>query len=194
MLTATVDDDLALDGCTVVAINVRFACAASKALARMVDRDGRRVSKQSLTFVARTAVIGSQIKIWNLKNLIMETRPSGKIEAQGLGIAAVSDKLLQQRAQDLAEEDGRTGATNADRAHALGELSGPIANPAPEVPPGDENLTVWNQSPDVRGHLVPNVLPDDEADISAELTKEGMEEADQDRRRASKDEDPPRPD
>ena len=124
----------------------------------------------------------------------METRPSGKIEAQGLGIAAVSDKLLQQRAQDLAEQDGRTEATNADRAHALGELSGPVANRAPEVPPGDENLTVWNQSSDVTGHIVPNVLPDDEADISAELTKEGMEEADQDRRRASKDEDPPRPD
>jgi hypothetical protein len=37
-------------------------------------------------------------------------------------------------------------------------------------------------------------LPDDEADISAELTKEGVEEADQDRRRAAKDEDPPRRD
>ena len=40
------------------------------------------------------------MKIWNVKKLIMETRPSGKIEAQGLGIAAVSDQLLQQRAQD----------------------------------------------------------------------------------------------
>jgi hypothetical protein len=134
------------------------------------------------------------MKIWNVKKLIMETRPSGKIEAQGLGIAAVSDKLLQQRAQDLAEQDGRTEPTDADRAHALRELRSPIANRAPEVPPGDENLTVWNQSPDMTGHLVPNVLPDDEADISAELTKEGVEEADQDRRRAAKDEDPPRPD
>ena len=118
----------------------------------------------------------------------METRPSGKIEAQGLGIAAVSDKLLQQRAQDLAEQDGRTEPTDADRAHALRELRSPIANRAPEVPPGDENLTVWNQSPDMTGHLVPNVLPDDEAGISAELTKEDVEEADQDRRRAAKDE------
>jgi hypothetical protein len=134
------------------------------------------------------------MKIWNVKKLIMETRPSGKIEAQGLGIAAVSDKLLQQRAQDLAEQDGRTEPTDADRAHALKELRGPSANRAPEVPPGDENLTVWNQSPDLTGHLVPNFLPDDEAEISAELTKEGVEEADQDRRRAAKDEDPPRPD
>jgi hypothetical protein len=124
----------------------------------------------------------------------METRPSGKIEAQGVGIGAVSGKLLQQRAQDLAEQDGRTEPTDADRAHALEELRSSIANPAPEVPPGDENLTIWNQSPDVTGHIVPNVLPDDEADISAELTNEGVEEADQDRRRAAKDEDPPRSD
>ncbi|MBA2586344.1 MAG: hypothetical protein H0U99_07655 [Chthoniobacterales bacterium] len=124
----------------------------------------------------------------------METRLSGKIEAQGVGIGAVSDKLLQQRAQDLAEQDGRTEPTDADRAHAFEELSGPMANPAPEVPPGDENLTTWNESPDVTGHVVRNSLPDDEADISAELTEEGVEEAEQDRRRAAKDEDPPRPD
>jgi hypothetical protein len=42
------------------------------------------------------------------------------------------------------------------------------------------------------GHLVPNVLPDDEANITAELAKEGVEEADQDRRRAAKDKNPPR--
>ncbi|MEO6971506.1 MAG: hypothetical protein ABI217_11495 [Chthoniobacterales bacterium] len=124
----------------------------------------------------------------------METRPSGKIEAQGVGIGAVSDELLQQRAQDLAEQDGRTVATDADRAHALEELTSSTANPAPEVPPDDENLTTWNESPDVTGHAVPTFLPDDEADVSAELTKEGVEEADQDRRRAAKDEDPPRPD
>lgn len=124
----------------------------------------------------------------------METRPSGKIEAQGVGIGAVSDELLQQRAQDMAEQDGRTVATDADRAHALEELTSSTANPAPEVPPGDENLTTWNESPDVTGHAVPTFLPDDEADVSAELTKEGVEEADQDRRRAAKDEDPPRPD
>jgi hypothetical protein len=49
----------------------------------------------------------------------VKTRPSGKIEAQGLGIDAVSDKLLEQRAQDLAEQDGRTEPTDADRANAL---------------------------------------------------------------------------
>src|SRR6478735_7215280 len=89
----------------------------------------------------------------------METRLSGKIEARGLGIAAVSDKLLQQRAQDLAEQDGCTEPTDADRVRALRDLRSPIANRAPEVPPGDENLSVWNQSPDVTGHIISNFLP-----------------------------------
>jgi hypothetical protein len=120
----------------------------------------------------------------------MEDKPRGRIEAQGIGIGAVSDKLLSQRAQDLAEQDGRTHPTNVDRAKALKELSGLTEDGAPEVPPGDENLTAWNDSPDATGHAVPTFLPDDDADISAELTEEGVEEADQDRRRAAKDEDP----
>ena len=100
----------------------------------------------------------------------------------------MSDKLLQRRAQDLAEEDGRTEARDADRAEALKELSGLTEDPPPEVPPGDENLTTWNESPDLTGHAAPTFSPDDETDIAAELTEEGVEEADVDRRRAAKDE------
>ncbi|MEP6685699.1 MAG: hypothetical protein ABJB22_02885 [Verrucomicrobiota bacterium] len=121
----------------------------------------------------------------------MENKPRGRIEAQGKGIGAVSYQLLEQRARDLAEQDGRTNPTDADRAKALEELSGLTEDGAPEVPPGDENLTSWNESPDAAGHAVPTSLPDDEADVSAQLTEEGVEEADQDRRRAAKDEDPP---
>lgn len=115
-------------------------------------------------------------------------KPRGRIEAQGLGIGAVSDALLARRAQDLAEQDGRIRPTDADRANALKELTGLTEDPAPEVPPGDENLTSWDESADTTGHAVPTFLPDDEADVSAELTDEGVEEADQDRRRAAKDE------
>ena len=118
----------------------------------------------------------------------MRNKPRGRIEAEGVGIGAVSDKLLQRRAQDLAEEDGRTEATHADRAEALKELSGLTEDPPPEVPPGDENLTTWNESPDLTGHAAPTFSPDDETAIAAELTEEGVEEADVDRRRAAKDE------
>lgn len=118
----------------------------------------------------------------------MPNKPRGRIEAEGVGIGAVSDKLLQRRAQDLAEEDGRTEARDADRAEALKELSGLTEDPPPEVPPGDENLTTWNESPDLTGHAAPTFPPDDETDIAEELTEEGVEEADVDRRRAAKDE------
>ena len=37
ILAATVNDDTALDGCTVVAIDMNFACAASEASACVVD-------------------------------------------------------------------------------------------------------------------------------------------------------------
>ena len=120
----------------------------------------------------------------------MPNKPRGRIEAEGVGIGAVSDKLLRRRAQDLAEEDGRTEPTHADRAEALKELSGLTEDPPPEVPPGDENLTTWNESPDLTGHAAPTFSPDDETDIGAELTEEGLEEADVDRRRAAKDEYP----
>lgn len=124
----------------------------------------------------------------------MNDKPKGRIEAQGLGIGAVSDELLQQRARDLAEQDGRTVPTDADRARALEELITEAATPAPEIPPGDQDLISWNESPDTAGHAVPVFPPDDEAEVSAELTEEGVDEADQDRRRAAKDENPPQRD
>jgi hypothetical protein len=87
----------------------------------------------------------------------------------------------------LAEEDGRIEPTEADRAAALKELTGLTKDSPPEVPPGDENLTSWNESPDLTGHAAPTSSPPDETDIEAELTEEGVDEADIDQRRAAKD-------
>jgi hypothetical protein len=117
----------------------------------------------------------------------MPNKPRGRIEAAGVGIGAVSDELLERRARDLAEEDGRSEPTEADRAAALKELTGLTEDSPPEVPPGDENLTSWNESPDLIGHAVPTFSPPDETDIEAELTEEGVDEADIDQRRAAKD-------
>ena len=116
----------------------------------------------------------------------MENKPRGRIEAQGVGIGAVSDELLQRRSQDLAEQDGRAEPTDADRTEALKELTGSTEDAAPEVPLGDEEPS---DAPG-QAHIF---LPDDEADVDAELTEEGVAEADQDRRRAAKDEDRVRP-
>jgi hypothetical protein len=124
----------------------------------------------------------------------MKKKPRGRIEVRGKGISAVSDELLQQRARDLAEEDGRTEPTDADLKKAREELSGFTEDSAPEVPPGDEDVTSWNESGDTTGQMVDTSPPDQDVDIGLELVEEGVDEADQDQRRAAKDEDRPEAD
>ena len=69
------------------------------------------------------------------KALLMKNKPRGRIEVHGDGISAVSDELLQQRARDLAQEDGRSEPRDADFKKAREELSGFTEDSAPEVPP-----------------------------------------------------------
>jgi hypothetical protein len=125
------------------------------------------------------------IKVW-----FMKKTPRGRIEVRGKGISAVSDELLQQRARDLAEEDGRTEPSDADLKKAREELSSFTEDSAPEVPPGDEDLTSWNESADTAGYMVNTSPPDEDVDVGLELVEEGVDEADQDQRRAAKDNDP----
>ena len=121
----------------------------------------------------------------------MKKKPRGRIEVRGNGISAVSDELLQQQARDLAQEDGRTEPTDADFEKAREELSSFTEDSAPEVPPGDESLTSWNESPDTTGYTVDTSPPDQDVDVGLELVEEGVDEADEDQRRAAKGDDPP---
>jgi hypothetical protein len=117
----------------------------------------------------------------------MKKEPRGRIEARGDEISAVSDELLLQRAKDLAREDGRTEPRDADFKKAREELSGFTKDSAPEVPPGDENLTSSDDSADTVGHKVDTSPPDQDVDVGLELVEEGVDEADLDQRRAAKD-------
>jgi hypothetical protein len=119
----------------------------------------------------------------------MKAKPRGRIEVEGKGVGAISDHLLMRRARDLAQEDGRSHPTDADFKKAREELSSVSEDPAPEVPTGDEDLTSWNESPDATGHAVDTRPPDEDVDVGLELVEEGVDEADQDQRRAAKDED-----
>jgi hypothetical protein len=120
----------------------------------------------------------------------MKQKARGRIEVQGRGISAVSDELLQERARDLAQEDGRTEPRDADFTKACEELSGLTEDSAPEVPPGDESLTSWSESADTTGQRVDTSPPDQDVDVGLELVEEGVDEADEDQRRAAKDDDP----
>ncbi len=108
-----------------------------------------------------------------------------QIEAHGEGIDGVGPDRVQQDSHDLARQDGRAEARDSDREHALRELTAPGGEPAQEVPPGAENLVTWDASPAEAGHLTPEVDPEDEADVAAELAEEGRGEAEQDLRRAA---------
>jgi hypothetical protein len=118
----------------------------------------------------------------------MKNKPQGRIEVCGKGVSAVSDGLLKQRARDLAQEDGRINPTDADFKQARQELSAVTEDPLPEVPPGDENLTSWDENADIGGHAVDTSPPDQDVDVGLELVEEGVEEADLDQRRAPNDE------
>jgi hypothetical protein len=124
----------------------------------------------------------------------MKNKRRGRIEVQGNEISAVSDELLQQRARDLAQEDGRSEPRDADFKKAREELSGFTEDSAPEVPSGDESLTSWSDSAETTGHMVDTSPPDQDVDVGLELVEEGVDEADQDQRRAAKDDDSPEAD
>ena len=117
----------------------------------------------------------------------MKKQPRGRIEVQGQETSAVSDELLQQRARDLAREDGRTEPRDADFKKARAELSSFTEDSAPEVP--DENITSSDESADTIGHKVDTSPPDEDVDVGLELVEEGVDEADQDQRRAAANDD-----
>jgi hypothetical protein len=85
----------------------------------------------------------------------------------------------------------RTSFWSNGQAISPKKMAGVTEDLAPEVPPGDENLTSWNENADIGGHAVDTSPPDQDVDVGLELVQEGVEEADMDQRRAAKDEDRP---
>ncbi len=124
----------------------------------------------------------------------MKSSTKDQIGTHGEEIDGVGPDRLQQESKDLAQQDGRAEARDADRERAFRELTGPAGDPAPEVPAGAEELVTWDVSPEAAGHLTPEVAPDDEADVSTELADEGRVEAEQELRRAANAESRHRPD
>jgi hypothetical protein len=73
----------------------------------------------------------------------------------------------------------------SDDLRGLGHnhLAPPPEPHAPELPPGAENVVAWDDNPVEEGHSVPHLLPEDEAEVDAELTEEGLDEAERDLRK-----------
>ncbi len=60
---------------------------------------------------------------------------------------------------------------------------------APEVNPETKELVEWDEAPEVTGHAVSKVLPEDETSAAEQLVFEGTDEAERDRRMAAADPD-----
>ncbi len=112
----------------------------------------------------------------------MNEIPAPRIEIHGKGVGEFSEADLHQRALEIAQMDGRTEATLADRMRAKDELFTIGAPDAPEVDSVTAEIQEWDESPDAHGHMTPRVLPEDEISATELLTEEGLEEADRDQR------------
>ncbi len=115
----------------------------------------------------------------------------GKISIGTDGLGTPSPELLEQRARELACTDGRTEANESDRDQALADLLGPSDGGTPEAGPEVENVTVWDESPDVYGIHTGRVLPEDENSIAVTLVEEGLDEADHNSRLQAVEANPP---
>lgn len=112
----------------------------------------------------------------------MNEIPAPRIEIHGKGVGEFSEADLHQRAVEIAQMDGRSEATLADRMRAKDELFTVRAPEAPEVDSITAEIQEWDESPASLGHMTPRVLPEDEISATEILTEEGLEEADRDQR------------
>ncbi|CAN5597745.1 hypothetical protein BH09VER1_BH09VER1_20220 [soil metagenome] len=112
----------------------------------------------------------------------MNEIPASRIEIHGKGVGEVSDADIYQRALEIAQMDGRSEATSADRIRAKDELFTTGIPEAPEVDRATAEIQEWDESPDSLGHMTPRVLPEDEVSATELLIEEGLEEAERDQR------------
>jgi hypothetical protein len=83
---------------------------------------------------------------------------------------------IEQRAVQIARDEGREIPTSDDRARAREELLAPNESLGdPEVSPelGPE-ITAWDEAPGSRGKAGEKVRPEDEASIGKELFEKGL--------------------
>ncbi len=89
----------------------------------------------------------------------------------------LNDSQIEQRAMQIARDEGRELPTGDDRARAREELLGPNETLGdPEVTPelGGHDLTAWDVAPEDSGHQVEKVRPEDDASIGKELVEKGL--------------------
>ena len=84
---------------------------------------------------------------------------------------------IEQRAVQIARDEGRETPDASDRARAREELLGPdetLGDPEVTAEMGAANITEWDVAPEDSGHMVEKVGLDDENAIGKDLVEKGM--------------------
>ena len=113
-----------------------------------------------------------------------KAQPRGKILRGTEGIGTVTQQMVEQRAREIAQSDGRPQANDVDRTRAREELIGPTPG-SEKSPTKEEPGRDWQMPLVSTGEKAPTVRPEDDHNIPEELIEEGVEEADHDQRLSS---------
>jgi hypothetical protein len=88
----------------------------------------------------------------------------------------LDESQIEQRAVQIARDEGREIPTSEDRTRAREELLGPNETLGdPEVTPElGREITAWDEAPESSGRVVEKVGLEDEASIGKELVEKGL--------------------
>jgi len=111
-----------------------------------------------------------------------EAQPKILRGTEGIGI--VTPQMIEERAREIAQVEGRAEANDLDRTRAREDLTGSTSG-SEEVPTREEPDRDWYTPRGSAGEKAPTVRPQDEENISEKLIQEGIEEADHDQRSKS---------
>ncbi len=113
--------------------------------------------------------------------------PNQRIEVSGSGVGEISDADVENRARELATGDGRTEPNEVDFDHARRELHVPAEDSGETPEPGDGIAAETDlDPPGTTGHKTANqFLENEDHNDSADLVREGLDEADHDTRTKS---------
>ncbi len=100
------------------------------------------------------------------------------------GAGTVTTQMIEERAHEIAQGEGREEANDLDRTRAREDLTGSTSGP--EKPPtSGESEPDWYTPRGSSREKVPTVRPEDEENMPEKLIRKGIEEADHDQRSKS---------
>lgn len=95
------------------------------------------------------------------------------------GVGTVTPRMIEERAHEIAQGEGRAEANDLDRTRARADLTGSTSE---KPPTREEPAEDWYTPRGSSGEKAPTVRPEDNENIPEKLIQEGIEEADHDQR------------